>query len=95
MTPYTELRYFTGYEVSGDVVDVRYILTDTGMRYCIDSPAREIRAHILLPEGVQVRQVLLGGSSVAYETVCVADSRYVDFSAKRLRGRTDIEIIFD
>ena len=95
VTPYTELRYFTGYEVSGDVVDVRYILTDTGMRYCIDSPAREIRAHILLPEGVQVRQVLLGGSSVAYETVCVADSRYVDFSAKRLRGRTDIEIIFD
>ncbi len=30
VTPYKELRYFSGYEISGDVVDVRYILTDAG-----------------------------------------------------------------
>ena len=42
MTPYKELRYYSGYEIDGDVVDVRYILTDAGMRYCVDSPARQL-----------------------------------------------------
>ena len=94
VTPYTELRYFSGYEINGDVIDVRYILTEKGMRYCVDSPAQEIRSHILLPEGVSASAVLLNGKPVPFQEVLVGDSRYADFSASGLNGRADIEILF-
>ena len=94
VTPYKELRYFSGYEVGGDVVDVRYILTDAGMRYCVDSPARQMSAHILLPEGADATTVLLNGNPVEFRQVLVGDSRYVDFSARGLKGRANIEILF-
>ena len=94
VTPYKELRYFSGYEINGDVVDVRYILTEKGMRYCVDSPARKISAHILLPEGATASAVLLNGKTLAFQETLVGESRYVDFSAGRLDGRADIEILF-
>ena len=94
VTPYRELRYFSGYEIGGDIVDVRYILTGAGMRYCVDSPAREMAAHILLPEGASVSSVLLNGKPVSFQTVSVGDSRYADFSAGGLSGRAEIEILF-
>ena len=94
VTPYDELRYFSGYELNGDIVDVRYVLTGEGMRYCVDSPAREIHAHILLPEGKQASKVLLNRQETAFETVRVGESLYVDFAEKGLRGRVDIEILF-
>lgn len=94
VTPYKELRYCTGYELSADIVDVRYILTGAGMRYCIDSPAKDIQAHILLPEGAQVSKVLLNHRVIPFELTETGGSRYVDFSAGHLRGRTDIEILF-
>ena len=94
VTPYKELRYFSGYEISGDVVDVRYILTDAGMRYCVDSPARQLSAHILLPEGISVSAILLNGKPVQFQEVLVGDSCYVDFSADSLAGRADIELLF-
>ena len=94
VTPYKELRYFSGYEINGDVIDVRYILTEKGMRYCVDSPAREISAHILLPEGASVSTVLLNGNSVVFKDTLVGESHYVDFSAAGLDGRADIEILF-
>ena len=94
VTPYKELRYFGGYEINGDVVDVRYILTEAGMRYCVDSPARDLSAHILLPEGTVVAKVLLNGRAVAFQETLVGESHYVDFSAGRLKGRADIEILF-
>ena len=94
VTPYKELRYFSGYEINGDVIDVRYILTEKGMRYCVDSPARRISAHILLPEGTSASTVLLNGSPVSFQDVSVGDSHYADFSAAGLDGRADIEILF-
>ena len=94
VTPYKELRYFSGYEVSGDIIDVRYILTEEGMRYCVDSPARDISAHILLPEGTAAAKVLLNGMPVAFQENILGESHYVDFSAGRLTGRADIEILF-
>lgn len=94
VTPYKELRYFSGYEVGGDVVDVRYILTDAGMRYSVDSPARQMSAHILLPKGADATTVLLNGNPVEFRQVLVGDSRYVDFSARGLKGRANIEILF-
>ena len=64
------------------------------MRYCVDSPARDISAHILLPEGAVAAKVLLNGRAVAFRETLVGESRYVDFSAGRLEGRADIEILF-
>ena len=64
------------------------------MRYCVDSPARDISAHILLPEGTVVEKVLLNGKPVAFEETLVGESHYVDFSGGRLKGRADIEILF-
>ncbi len=59
VTDYTELRYTTGYEKSGAMVDVRYILKEEGMRYDIAYPGEEVAAHILLPGGRRCRQVLV------------------------------------
>ena len=94
VTPYKELRYFGGDEINGDVVDVRYILTEAGMRYCVDSPARKLSAHILLPEGISVSAVLLNGKPVPFREVLVGDSRYADFSFSGLDGRADMELLF-
>ena len=93
VTEYTELRYLTGYEVSGKMVDLRYILTDEGMRYDVYSPARKIDAHILLPEGKTCRRLLVDGADTAFTESRVGDSRYVDLTATP-DGRVSIEIIF-
>ena len=94
VTHYNELRYFTGYEKTGDTVDVRYISSDKGLRYCVDSPANEISAHILLPEGVTASTVILNGAEISFSPTRVSDSNYVDFQASGLKGRADIEILF-
>ena len=42
VTDYTQVRYFTGYEVSGAVVDCQYVLRANGLRYLLRSPARRV-----------------------------------------------------
>ncbi len=93
MTPYTELRYLTGYEAALKTVDCRYTLTERGMRYHLRSPANLVKAHILLPKGKTCATVLVGGSKTAFKTVNVADSVYVDVDATP-RGTVDFEILF-
>ena len=93
VTHYTELRYLTGYEVSKTKVDVRYILTDAGMRYDIDSPARKISAHILLPKGRQCAQLLLNGEATGCVRETVGESDYVNFEFAA-DGKASIELIF-
>jgi len=93
VTHYTELRYLTGYEVSGTKVDVRYILTDIGMRYDIDSPAKKICAHILLPKGRTCARLLLNGEEAGFRPVGVGESEYVDFEFEAC-GKASMEIIF-
>ena len=93
VTHYSELRYFTGYELSHKVVDVRYVLRDNGMRYLVKSPARLMKCHILLPEGKKITAVLVNGQAVSYRNVNVAASRYLDFEI-RPDGVADIEILF-
>ena len=78
VTPYTELRYLTGYEVSRTKVDVRYILTEQGMRYDIHSPAKHIDAHILLPKGKTCQTLLLNGQEFPFETETIGTSLYVN-----------------
>ena len=77
VTHYTELRYLTGYEVSGALVDVRYILTHEGMRYDVHSPARKIKAQLLLPAGKKCKKLLLNGTEAPFSVEKRGDSLYV------------------
>jgi len=79
--------------VARTTVDLRYILTDEGMRYDLYSPARHIKAHILLPEGRECRELLLGGESVPFTVSTVGESLYVDFECSA-DGYIRIEVLF-
>lgn len=92
VTPYTELRYITGYEKTGAKVDVRFIVKDGGMRYDVSSPATEVRAHIMLPKGKHAAGVYVGGAPAEYVVTDVFGSEYVDFTSDG-RGFS-VEIIF-
>ena len=93
VTHYTELRYLTGYEVNGTKVDVHYILTDEGMRYSVESPAKKIHAHILMPFNQTCEKVLLNGQIQNYKTSTVGESVYIDFDCES-QQMIDIEILF-
>lgn len=93
VTDYKELRYITGYEKSAKFVDVRYILTEKGMRYHLDSPAREIKAHLLLPGGKQCSRLRVNGKDRSFQTSLIGESSYVDFVVSA-NGKTDIEVFF-
>ena len=93
VTPYPELRYLTGYEKTHCKVDIRYILTDTGMRYDLISPAKKVHAHILLPQGKMPQTVLLAQKPVAFTLHRIADSVYVDFETE-LPSPLRMEIFF-
>lgn len=79
VTHYTELRYITGYEVSNAMVDVRYILKDAGMRYDVYSPAKNITAHILLPDGKHCAKILVDEHEIDFSIGTVGNSQYADF----------------
>ena len=95
VTYYTELRYITGYEVSGAMVDVRYILKDSGMRYDVYSPAKEIKAHILLPKDKVCDKLFVNEKETAFDVVTAGTSVYVDFVLTYVDKQTSIEILFD
>ena len=82
VTYYKELRYLTGYEVTGAMVDVRYILTDEGMRYDVYSPAKKLTAHILMPKGKVCEKSLVNGEEMPFTTETVGDSQYINFVCK-------------
>ena len=93
VTEYTELRYLTGYEVSDTLVDVRYILTEEGLRYDVYSPAKKITAHILLPKGKNCSKLLVNGKEVDFAVTQVEKSNYVDFVTEG-NPKVSIEILF-
>ena len=93
VTHYTELRYLTGYEVTKAMVDVRYILTDEGMRYDIYSPANKIHAHILLPKGRSCRKLLLNGNETTFSTETIGGSEYINADCTA-DGKVSFEILF-
>ena len=94
MTPYTELRYVTGYEVSKKYVDVRYIVRPWGLRCNVKSPAKKIVAHILLPEGKTPELFFVNGEETPFEISVVGESRYVDATVTPKDGIADFEILF-
>lgn len=93
VTPYTELRYITGYEVSGKYVDVRWILKDEGMRFDVISPAQKINAHIMLPAGKECKALCVNGREREFKRTRVAESSYIDFTAEG-KAKTTFEILF-
>lgn len=93
VTHYTETRYFTGYEKTAKFVDVRWVLRDEGMRYYVLSPAKELRAHLLLPKGKSCSRVKFNGQEQTFELVNVGESVYVDFVVKP-EGKADLEVFF-
>jgi hypothetical protein len=62
VTPYEELRYVTGYEVSKRHVDVKYMLADAGMLYEIISPCQNYRQPHPYPKGCNCEEVYVMGS---------------------------------
>ena len=94
VTPYTELRYVTGYELTRKYVDVRYIVRPRGIRCNVKSPAKKIVAHVLLPEGKTPRTLLVNGEGTPFEISAVGESKYVDFSAVPENGAADMEILY-
>ena len=95
VTPYTELRYLTGYEVSKTLVDVRYILKEEGMRFDLYSPAKTVRAHILLPKGANCRALYIDKSIAEYTLEAVGDSVYLNAVCTPKGGKLSLEILLD
>ena len=93
VTHYRELRHVTGYELSGKYVDVRWILTEKGMRYGVRSPAKAIKAHMLLPKGKHCAKLLVNGKDTVFAETTVDESLYVDCDTAA-DGVVDFEIIF-
>lgn len=94
VTYYTELRYITGYEVTGAMVDVRYILEKRGMRYDIYSPAKKIMSHILLPKGKKCAKLLVDSVETKFSSNTIATSDYVDFTICPTGNKMSVEILF-
>ena len=95
VTHYTELRYLTGYEVTKAMVDVRYILTDEGMRYDVYSPAKKITAHILLPKDKNCSGLWIDGYNTEYKIATIENSNYVDFELMDIKSsKVSIQIDF-
>lgn len=76
------------------MVDVRWILKAEGMRYDVYSPAKEIKAHILLPKDKKCTEVLVNSQKVSFENSKVANSEYVDFEVKATDRKVSVEILF-
>ena len=93
VTGYNELRYVTGYEKNDTIIDVKYILTDIGMRYDITSPATELDIHILLPKGKACSGLYVNGEKIDFVPQNIGDSCYVNASVNPTKT-TKIEIIF-
>ena len=93
VTPYANVRYLTGYEAFGKTVDCRHVRTATGMRYRLESPARRIRAHVLLPEGKEAAELFVNGAPTPFAVSRVDASRYLDCEVAA-DGLADFEILY-
>lgn len=94
VTPYAEGRYVTGYELSRKTVDVRWVVSAGGMRYNVKSPAGKIEAHILVPRGRTVSEVLVNGKKTQCRISSPGEFSYVDVTAVPENGSADFELIW-
>ena len=94
VTPYDNVRYLTGYEAFGKTVDCRHVRTEKGLRYRLESPAKRVRAHILLPEGKTAAALYVNGVETPFAVTAVDASRYVDVTVEPTDGLADFEVIY-
>ena len=94
VTHYKELRYVTGYELTKKYVDVRHIRTEEGMRYNFKSPAKRVKAHLLLPDGKNPKALLVDGKETEFTLSVVGQSRYVDVAVSPANGTVDFEVMY-
>ena len=94
VTHYREIRYVTGYELTKKYVDCRWIMTEKGMRYNLKSPAKKVKAHILLPKGRGCSRLLVNGVEAAFALSTVGESLYVDAVVEPTAGVADFEMLY-
>ncbi|MCQ2391454.1 MAG: hypothetical protein MJ240_08515 [Kiritimatiellae bacterium] len=94
VTPYTEGRYLTGYEVSRKKVDVRWNFTDKGFRYRLECPSESVEAHLLLPPGQQAARVLVNGQEMPFKIMDIFGSCYVDLTVTPSQNIADFEVLY-
>ncbi len=82
VTGYEELRYITGYEKTSAYVDVRYILTDRGMRYDVISPSKKAACRIMLPKGRRMSALTVNGGPHDASVSYVGDTAYAVFGCE-------------
>jgi hypothetical protein len=94
VTDYTEGRYLTGYERAAKFVDTRWVFTDRGLRYRVESPAQEVVAHILLSEGRHASKVLVNGVEQRFTVTKGESADYVDLVVKG-HPSIDFEVLYE
>ena len=68
-------------------------LLEFSRKIVIFSPAKKIRAHILLPKGKTCKQLLLNGTETDFTVESVGDSAYVNIDCNADR-KMSFEVIF-
>ena len=94
VTPYKEGRYLTGYELAKKKVDIRWVFTDKGFRYNLESPAEEVSAHLLLPAGKVPEKLLVDGVETKFAISDIYGSKYLDVIARPKNGVVDFEVLY-
>lgn len=94
ITPYNEGRYLTGYELSKKKIDIRWVFTEKGFRYNLESPAEVVMAHLLVPNGRIPKKLLVDGIEAPFELNDVYGSKYVDIKVEPKNGVVDFEILY-
>ena len=75
-----EMEYYTGYEISGTLVQYGYRLAQDRMEFILRGPCRRVEGHVLLPEGMVCTGLLVNDVPVPCRETMVRQSRYADFT---------------
>jgi hypothetical protein len=86
-----EAEVEVGYRCSGRAIGYQYRLRTGKIEVAVESPAADVKFHILLPADADVRAARCNGRSVDFRHSDLEQSRYVDF-AIQVRGHSACEI---
>lgn len=84
VTGIRQVKYITGYEVSGTIVSSAYDLGETDLQIMLSCPSEFVHCHILLPkEHPEWKSVTVDGTEIQAQRVLVNQSVYADFDIVR------------
>ena len=86
ITGINEIRYITGYEASGNIVETIFRQDEDSMVLDLRTPSKEVVAHILLPVGKTADKIMVNEKKIKFEKSQIRDSVYVDFKLEGLKG---------